>query len=59
VLLGPDDLFLRVEIGLLVGSLVAFVAMGVLLARRLSAAGPLQVDTGDLIEAIHEVPIEP
>ena len=59
VLLGPDDLFLRVEIGLLVGSLVAFVAMGVLLARRLSAAGPLHVDTGDLIEAIHEVPIEP
>ncbi|HEX6568010.1 MAG TPA: hypothetical protein VF015_02560 [Acidimicrobiales bacterium] len=59
VWLGPDDLFLRVEIGLLVGSAVAFVAMGVLLFRRLDTAGPLHIDSGDLIEAMHEVPIEP
>jgi O-antigen/teichoic acid export membrane protein len=59
VWLGPDNLFLRVEIGLLVGSLVSFVAIGGLLARRLSEAGPLRVDSGDLVEAMHEVAIEP
>jgi O-antigen/teichoic acid export membrane protein len=59
VWLVSDDLFLRVEIGLLVGSAVAFVAMGALLFRRLAAAGPLHIDSGDLIEAMHEVPIEP
>jgi O-antigen/teichoic acid export membrane protein len=59
VWLGPDDLFLRVEIGLLVGSLVSFVAMGVLLVRRLTVAGPLHVESGDFIDAIHEVAIEP
>jgi hypothetical protein len=32
--------------------------MGVLLLRRLAVAGPLTVDRGDFIEAIHEVPIE-
>lgn len=59
VMLASDDLFLRVEIGLLVGSAAAFVAMGGLLIRRLSAAGPLRVDSGDLIDAMHDVPIEP
>src|SRR5262245_3284368 len=53
-----DDLFLRVELGLLVGSLVAFLTMGVLLLRRLAVSGPLAVDRGDFIEAIHEVAIE-
>jgi hypothetical protein len=53
-----NDLFLRVELGLLVGSLVAFLTMGVLLLRRLAASGPLAVDRGDFIEAIHELPIE-
>jgi O-antigen/teichoic acid export membrane protein len=53
-----DDLFLRVEIGLLVGSLVAFLSMAVLLVRRLLVAGPLPVDSGDFIEALHDVPIE-
>lgn len=56
--LAGDDLFFRVELGLLVGSLAAFVTMGVLLLRRLAVAGPLAVDRGDFIEAIHEVPIE-
>jgi O-antigen/teichoic acid export membrane protein len=53
-----DDLFLRVELGLLVGSLVAFLTMGTLLLGRLAVSGPLAVDRGDFIEAIHEVPIE-
>ena len=33
--------------------------MGGLLLRRLAVSGPLTVDSGDLIEAIHDVPIEP
>jgi O-antigen/teichoic acid export membrane protein len=53
------DLFFRVELGLLIGSAVALVVIGVLLVRRLSVSGPLTVDQGDLIEAIHELPIEP
>jgi O-antigen/teichoic acid export membrane protein len=56
--LASDDLFFRVEMGLLVGSLAALVTMGVLLLRRLAVAGPLAVERGDFIEAIHEVPIE-
>lgn len=59
VFVGPSDLFLRVEVGLLVGSLVSFVAMGVLLVRKIATSGPMTIDSGDLIEAIHEVPIEP
>jgi O-antigen/teichoic acid export membrane protein len=54
-----DDLFLRVELGLLVGSAVAMVVMGWMLIRRLATAGPITLDSGDLIEAMHEVPIEP
>jgi O-antigen/teichoic acid export membrane protein len=54
-----DDLFLRVEVGLLVGSATSLAVMGWMLVRRLSAAGPLTIEEGDLIEAIHEVPIEP
>jgi O-antigen/teichoic acid export membrane protein len=56
-----DDLYLRVELGLLVGSIVAFAAMSFLLIRRVVEAGPgqLEVDSGDFIEALHDVPIEP
>ncbi len=53
-----DDLFLRVEIGLLAGSAAAMAVMGGLLVRRL-ATDSLRVDPGDLIEALHEVPVEP
>ena len=53
------DLFLRVELGLLIGSAVALVVIGGLLLRRLHQSGPLTIDSGDLIEAIHEVAIEP
>ncbi|HEX6166566.1 MAG TPA: hypothetical protein VFZ30_07260 [Acidimicrobiales bacterium] len=59
LLAATDDLFLRVEVGLLVGSAVAFVAMAGLLLRRLAASGPLRIASGDLIEALHDVPIEP
>jgi O-antigen/teichoic acid export membrane protein len=53
------DLFLRVELALLAGSAVALVVVGGLLVRRLAGAGPLAVRSGDLVEAIHEVPVEP
>ncbi len=59
VLISSDDLFFRVELALLVGSAVSLIVMGALLIRRLTVAGPLHVDSGDLIEAIHDVPIEP
>lgn len=52
------DLFLRVEVGLLVGSAAALATMALMLVKRLAAAGPLTIDSGDLIEAIHEVPLE-
>lgn len=58
-LVASDDLFLRVEMGLLVGSAVAFVAMATLLFVRMRTAGPLEVDSGDVIEALHDVAIEP
>jgi O-antigen/teichoic acid export membrane protein len=53
------DLFLRVELGLLTGSAIALVVMGLLLVRRIGATGPVAVEEGDLIEALHEVAIEP
>jgi O-antigen/teichoic acid export membrane protein len=56
-----DDLFLRVELGLLVGSLVSFLVMGYLLMRRLilSGRGAIEVEAGDFIDALHDVAIEP
>ncbi|MFP3901669.1 MAG: hypothetical protein ACLFXM_12505 [Acidimicrobiia bacterium] len=54
-----DDLYLRVELGLLVGSSAAFATMAGLLVRRLTVSGPLRVRSGDVIEALHEVAIEP
>jgi O-antigen/teichoic acid export membrane protein len=59
VLVSSQDVFFRVELALLAGSAAALVVMGALLVRRLTAAGPLHVDSGDLIEAIHDVPVEP
>ncbi len=59
VWLVSDDVFLRVELGLLMGSAVSLAALGSLLIRRLATRGPLHVDSGDFIEAMHEVPIEP
>jgi O-antigen/teichoic acid export membrane protein len=56
-----DDLYLRVELGLLLGSAVAFVVMFGLLIRRLAAApkGDLEVDSGDFMDALHDVAVEP
>jgi O-antigen/teichoic acid export membrane protein len=59
VAVASDDLFFRVEVALLVGSAMAFAVMATLLVRRLAVRGPLFVDSGDLIEAIHDVAIEP
>jgi O-antigen/teichoic acid export membrane protein len=61
VWLASDDLYLRVELGLVVGSLVAFLVMSGLLVRRVREAGPgpLEVESGDLIEALHDVPTNP
>ncbi|HET6953909.1 MAG TPA: hypothetical protein VFI47_26325 [Acidimicrobiales bacterium] len=59
VYLASDDLFFRVEVGLLVGSAASFAVMTGLLIRRLAVSGPLRVDAGDLIEAMHDVAIEP
>jgi O-antigen/teichoic acid export membrane protein len=59
VMVASDDLFLRVEVALLAGSAVSLLVMLCLLARRLATAGPLRVESGDFIEALHDVPIEP
>jgi len=52
-----NDLYLRVEMGLLVGSAVACVGMA-LLVRQMVRSGA-SVHTGDLIEAIHDLSVEP
>lgn len=52
-----DELFLRVELGLLIGSAAAVLAMGASLAIRL--AGGAELRPGALIEALHELPLEP
>ncbi|HEY3141631.1 MAG TPA: hypothetical protein VGJ86_10905 [Acidimicrobiales bacterium] len=59
--LASDDLYLRVELGLLAGSIVAFVVMSFLLIRRVveAGSGPLEVDSGDFIEALHDVAVQP
>jgi O-antigen/teichoic acid export membrane protein len=56
-----DDLYFRVELGLLAGSVVAFLVMGVLLVRRVREAGPgeIDIDSGAFIEALHDVAVEP
>jgi hypothetical protein len=59
VLLSSQDVFFRVELGLFAGSAASLIVMGVLLIRRLTAGGPLHVDSGDFVEAIHDVAIEP
>ena len=58
-LLISDDLFLRVELGLFAGSLMALITMAGLLINRLRVSGPVHVESGDVIEALHDVAIEP
>ena len=59
--LASDDLYLRVELGLLVGSLVAFAVMGYLLIRRLilSARQAIELEPGNVIDALHDIAVEP
>jgi O-antigen/teichoic acid export membrane protein len=52
-----DELFLRVELGLVVGAATATAILAVALARRLVAG--TTPETGTLIEALHELPVEP
>ncbi len=58
VWLVSDDLFLRVELALLFGSIAALVAMAGFLARRLRAVGNDEIEAGDIIEALHDVAVE-
>ncbi|MGQ0804981.1 MAG: lipopolysaccharide biosynthesis protein [Actinomycetota bacterium] len=51
-----DDLFLRVELGYLAGSLVSVVAMGALLLQRIAAGVPDSVRP--LVEALEHEPLE-
>lgn len=57
VALTADDLFLRVELGLLAGSAVATLAMALSLVARLAAGA--QPEAGVVIEALHELHLEP
>ena len=52
-----DELFLRVELALVLGSGAATAAMAASLASRLAAGAELQ--PGAVIEALHELPLEP
>lgn len=52
-----DDVFLRVEVGLVAGAAVAAVAMAASLAARLAAGATPQ--PGAVIEALHDLPLEP
>lgn len=56
VVVVQTGLLLRVEQGLLVGSLAAAMAMGALLLPRLAEA---RAFAEDIFEAAHEIPIEP
>ena len=52
-----NDLYLRVELGLLAGSAVACLGMAAFVAQLVR--GGASVHTGDLIEAIHDWSVEP
>jgi O-antigen/teichoic acid export membrane protein len=52
-----NDLYLRVEIGLLAGSAIACLGMATLVAQLVRSGA--SVHTGDLIEAIHDLSVEP
>jgi O-antigen/teichoic acid export membrane protein len=54
---GGDELFLRVELAVMAGGLTALVAQAVVLRRLLDRGA--EISTGDLIEAAHELALEP
>ena len=56
-----DDLYLRVELALLCGSLAALCVMTALLVRRLSAVSQaaVEVEAGDILDPLHDVAMSP
>jgi len=54
--LSSDDLFRRVEIGLLLASLTSVTAFGLSLRHRL--AGGARPDAGSMLEAMTDMPLE-
>ncbi|MEJ7844080.1 MAG: lipopolysaccharide biosynthesis protein [Acidimicrobiales bacterium] len=54
--LAADDLFLRVELGLVAGATVAAVTLAVALARRLAAGA--SVSRAGVVAALHDLPLE-
>ncbi|MGH9136526.1 MAG: hypothetical protein ACRD0G_05685 [Acidimicrobiales bacterium] len=52
-----DELLLRVELGLVAGSALSVVAMAIALASRLR--GGSQLESGAVIEALHDIALEP
>ncbi len=57
VVFSPFDLYTRIELSLVVGAGTALVAMAVCVI--LKTRGGAVVAPADLIEAIHDVPLEP
>jgi hypothetical protein len=54
--LNPLSLYTRIELSLLIGAGVALVAMAACVVVR--TRGGAQIDAADLIEAIHDLPLE-
>lgn len=56
-----DDLYLRVELALLCGSLAALCVMTALLVRRLSAVSQaaMEVEAGEILDPLHDVAMTP
>lgn len=54
---GGNDLLLRIELAMIIGSAAALVAFAISLRSRLAAG--VQPDEESLVEALHDVPIEP
>jgi O-antigen/teichoic acid export membrane protein len=52
-----DDLFLRVELGLVIGAVVATALLALALSRRLAAGA--EPEPGSVITALHEVSVDP
>jgi O-antigen/teichoic acid export membrane protein len=54
-----SDLLLRVERGFLAGSIASAIVMAIAVHTMLSRGGPLPADAEELLEAGHQLPIEP
>lgn len=58
VLVASDDLFVRVEAASVASSAVVLVAMAAQTLPLLGRTPSVALDTGDLLEALHELPLE-